>query len=308
VSAASVSTVTATTATAEAATPYVGRFAPSPTGALHLGSLTTALASCLEARVHRGRWLLRIEDVDSTRALPGAADAMLHTLTALGFHWDGPVLRQSQRTERYAAAFERLRAAGRVYPCACTRRQLAESEPGAPYPGTCRHAPQGPPPYAWRFRMNDSDNGPFADQLQGHCAPAVAPGDPVVLRRDGLYAYHLAVVVDDAESGVTDVVRGADLLDSTPWQLQLQAALGWPAPRYLHLPLVVNADGSKLSKSSQAVQIGAETPGRWLHKALILLQQQPPVGLRDSQPAMLWDWAVAHWQLNRLAGIGQLTT
>jgi glutamyl-Q tRNA(Asp) synthetase len=299
--------VTATIATADAV-PYVGRFAPSPTGALHLGSLTTALASCLEARVRGGRWLLRIEDVDTTRAVPGLADDMLRTLAALGFTGDGPVLWQSRRTARYAAAIEQLRAAGRIYPCACTRRQLAESEPGAGYPGTCRQAPQGPPPYAWRFRMDDAGAYAFEDGLQGHCAPTPASlGDPIVLRRDGLHAYHLAVVVDDADSGVTDVVRGADLLHSTPWQLQLQTALGLPRPHYLHVPLVVNADGGKLSKSAQAVSIGAEKAGDWLYKALILLKQSPPPVLRAAPLAALWDWAIAHWQLNRLAGVRHLT-
>jgi glutamyl-Q tRNA(Asp) synthetase len=268
---------------------------------LHLGSLTTALASCLEARAQRGRWLLRIEDVDRTRAVPGVADDMLRTLEVLGFTWDGPVLWQSQRTAHYAAAFEALRAAGRVYPCACTRRQLAESEPGAPYPGTCRRAPQGPPPYAWRFRMDESLSAEFTDGLLGHCAPAPAAlGDPIVLRRDGLYAYHLAVVVDDGDTGVTEVVRGADLLDSTPWQLQL------PRPRYVHLPLVVNADGSKLSKSAHAVRIDGETAGAWLYKALILLEQNPPTELEDAPPALLWTWARAQWDLNRLRGVGQL--
>jgi glutamyl-Q tRNA(Asp) synthetase len=257
--------------------------------------------------VRGGRWLLRIEDVDTTRVIPGIAADMLRTLEVLGFEWDGPVLWQSARTTRYAALIEQLRAAGRLYACACTRRQLAESEPGAGYPGTCRQAPQGPPPYAWRFRMDDALVHEFEDGLQGRCAPPHASlGDPIVLRRDGLHAYHLAVVADDADSGVTDVVRGGDLQDCTPWQLQLQQALGLPQPRYWHLPLVVNADGSKLSKSAHALAVHTEYAGNILYKALILLRQVPPFELRGAAPGELWSWAADHWQLNRLAGVRHL--
>ena len=306
---ASASTVTATTATAERPRGYTGRFAPSPTGPLHLGSLTTALASCLEARVHGGHWLLRIEDVDTTRAIPGVGAGFLRTLESLGFCWDGPVIWQSARTARYAEAVRQLRANGRAYPCACTRRQLAaESEPGSGYPGTCRDGPQGPPPYAWRFRMDDRADIAFDDLLVGHCEPPRASlGDPIIVRRDGLHAYQLAVVVDDADAGVTHVVRGRDLLESTPWQLQLQSALALPHSCYAHLPLVTNANGSKLSKSAHTIPVVPENAGDLLYKALILLKQNPPPVLAGAGVAELWSWARQHWQLNLLRGVGQLT-
>jgi glutamyl-Q tRNA(Asp) synthetase len=307
VSGASANTVIATIVTAEASTAYIGRFAPSPTGPLHLGSLTTALASCLEARVRGGRWRLRIEDVDTSRALPGVADQMLVTLESLGFTWDGPVIRQSARTALYAAAVEQLRSRARIYPCGCSRRQLAESEPGTGYPGTCRAGPQGPAPHALRFRMDDRLEVAFDDELQGRCAPPrAALGDPIVVRRDTLHAYHLAVVVDDAECGITHVVRGCDLLDSTLWQRQLQQALGLPAPNYLHLPLVTNLDGSKLSKSTHPVALDVGDRDRTralLYKLLTLLKHKPPTELESAGIPGLWGWALKNWNVNRLRGV-----
>jgi glutamyl-Q tRNA(Asp) synthetase len=257
--------------------------------------------------VHAGRWLLRIDDLDTTRVVPGVAAAMLQTLETLGFEWQGPVLYQSQRTARYTAAAAALAAAGRSYPCACTRRQLAESEPGVGYPGTCREVPQGPPPHAQRFRMDDSQSGDFDDGLLGHCHhPVRALGDPIICRRDGLYAYQLAVVVDDADSGVTAVVRGRDLAASTPWQRQLQQALGFAQPEYAHLPLVTDAGGAKLAKSAHAVSIGPQAPGSWLHRALQLLRQSPPVELASAAPPEIWTWATRHWNLQALAGVPEL--
>jgi glutamyl-Q tRNA(Asp) synthetase len=302
---------TATTATANVGTGacagHTGRFAPSPSGALHLGSLTTAMASYLEARAHAGRWLLRIDDLDTTRVVPGVAAGMLLTLEALGFEWHGPVLYQSQRTARYAAAAAALSAAGRSYPCACTRRQLAEFEPGVGYPGTCRAAPQGPPPHAQRFRMDESQSADFDDRLLGRCHHAVSTlGDPIICRRDGLHAYQLAVVVDDADSGVTAVVRGRDLAASTPWQLQLQQALGYAQPEYTHLPLVTDAGGAKLAKSAHAVRIDLQARGSWLHRALQLLRQSPPAELAVAAPAEIWTWATRHWNLQALAGVSEL--
>lgn len=297
-SGANVSTATAKTVTASHAAgadvatpaPYVGRFAPSPTGALHLGSLTTALVSCLEARTRGGRWLLRIEDVDTTRAIPGAADEMLRTLQDLGFCWDGEPVWQSRRSARYAEAAAALAAAGQSYPCSCTRRQLAESDPGSGYPGTCRRGPHGPPPHAIRLRMPE---------------PGVL-GDPVIVRRDGLHAYQLAVVVDDADSGVTHVVRGNDLASSTPWQSALQAALGLPRPEYWHLPLVTEPDGRKLSKSERAVSLAGGPPAAWLHLALQLLRQAPPPELARAPVAEQWAWALAHWRPDALSGVAEL--
>ncbi len=237
---------------------YCGRFAPSPTGPLHFGSLVAALGSCLDARAADGKWLLRMEDVDEPRSVPGAADAILRTLERFGFAWDGEVAYQSRRKNHYQAAFERLRLAGAVFACACTRREVADSiigVDGAPrYPGTCRNGlPQGREARAWRLKVEPGQVC-FEDALQGlYCQDlAVEVGDFVVLRADGYFAYQLAVVVDDAEQGVTHVVRGADLIDSTPRQICLQRHLGLAQPAYLHLPAAINASGEKLSKQTRA--------------------------------------------------------
>jgi glutamyl-Q tRNA(Asp) synthetase len=289
----------------------VGRFAPSPTGRLHLGSLTTALGSCLEARIHGGRWLLRIEDLDSPRIRPGAADEMLRTLEALGFEWDGPVVYQSSRGAAYAAALEQLRGQQRLYPCGCTRRQLAgqvqdpDTEGG--YPGTCREGTHAPPPWSQRFRVRDERVQVLEDSLCGELRwPLRELGDPVVQRRDGLIAYQLAVVVDDATAGVTHVVRGADLLSSTAWQRELQEALALPSLRYLHLPLVTAADGAKLSKTATAVPLDASRAAAWLHLALSLLRQEPPAMLLQAAPGQIWQWAYAAWNVNALRGLREL--
>ncbi len=305
---------TATTATADpaparpASGPYMGRFAPSPTGKLHVGSLTTALGSALEAHAHGGRWRLRIEDLDTPRIRPGATDEMTRTLEALGFIWDGPIVFQSQRQAAYLRALEQLRAAGRIYPCGCSRRQLQEQLPDPEqeggYPGTCRNGPSGPPPWAWRFRVRDEVTHRLEDGLQGTLQWTLQTiGDAVIQRRDGVIAYQLAVVVDDAEAGVSDVVRGADLLASTAWQLELQSALSLPQPRYLHLPLVVAADGNKLSKSAAAIPLDPTQAGTWLHRGLTLLQQAPPADLRRAKPSEIWQWAREHWDVTRLRGI-----
>ncbi len=305
---------TATTATADPAParsaggPYIGRFAPSPTGKLHVGSLTTALGSALEAHAHGGRWRLRIEDLDTPRIRSGATDEMIRTLEALGFGWDGPIVHQSQRHAAYLEALERLRAAGRIYPCGCSRRQLQEQLPNPDheggYPGTCRNRPSGPPPWAWRFRVRDGATHRIEDGLLGPLQWSMRTiGDAVIQRRDGVIAYQLAVVIDDAEAGVSDVVRGADLLTSTAWQLELQSALLLPQPRYLHLPLIVAADGNKLSKSAAAIPLDPAQAGAWLHRALTLLQQAPPADLRQAQPSEIWQWAREHWDVSRLRGI-----
>lgn len=239
---------------------YVGRFAPSPTGALHFGSLVAALASWLDARAAGGRWLVRIEDLDAPRTQSGAAKDILRTLARLGLEWDGAVAYQSRRLPLYQHALEKL--AQHTYWCACTRREIADSSLGLAadgaqiYPGTCRNGVT-PGKSARALRITASGNVAFKDRLQGRQEQVLERdvGDFVLYRADGQFAYQLAVVVDDAEQGVTDVVRGADLLDSTPRQIYLQQLLRYPQPRYLHIPAAVNAAGEKLSKQTGAPPI-----------------------------------------------------
>ncbi len=282
----------------------VGRFAPSPSGPLHAGSLVAAMASWLDARAASGRWLVRIEDVDRPREAKGAADAILQALHAHGFRWDGPVVRQSTRDARYEHAFERLRTAGLVYPCGCTRRELESSAPagddgtlgdsGRVYPGTCRGGlGPGREARAWRMRVPDRDLV-FVDRAVGAVRQNLAHdvGDFVVKRADGLWAYQLAVVVDDADQGITDVVRGVDLLDSTPRQRLLQDALGLPHPRTLHVPLVVDATGAKLSKGHGAAPLDPA------HPLPALMAAVRHLGLEVGEPERLdefWTRATAAW-------------
>ena len=276
---------------------YVGRFAPSPTGALHFGSLVAAVASWLDARAAGGRWHLRIEDVDTPRTMPGAEEAILRTLEALGLAWDGPIVRQRDRTSRYEEALEALRRRGHLYRCRCSRKEIADSGvhgvDGVVYPGTCRHAriPVAAPA-AERFIVTD-DTVAFEDRVQGRLAQRLSAdiGDFVVHRRDGLFAYQLAVVVDDADLGVTDVVRGADLLDSTPRQIALQRALGLPTPRYLHFP-VATRDDEKLSKQTLAPAIDAASGATTLLAALGFLGQTVP---EPASPAAILEQASGSW-------------
>lgn len=277
--------------------PYVGRFAPSPTGALHFGSLLAALASWLDARRAGGRWLLRMEDLDRPRVVPGAADAILRQLETFGLEWDGAVVFQSARHDLYRKAMERLQA--HCYACACTRRELEDSalaiDGSRVYPGTCRAglAP-GKAARALRVRTNDEPVR-FTDRVQGEVSQSLERdiGDFVVRRADGLFAYQLAVVVDDDAQGVTDVVRGADLLDSTTRQIHLQRLLGYATPRYLHLPVATNVAGDKLSKQTQAADArAADIPA-----ALRFLGIVPPAGLA---PRELLPWATAHWDPGRI--------
>jgi glutamyl-Q tRNA(Asp) synthetase len=250
---------------------YRGRFAPSPTGPLHIGSLVAALASFLDARAHRGAWIVRIEDVDGPRTVAGADDDILATLAHLGMQPDGPPVWQSQRHEAYDAAFERLLAAGFVYPCGCTRREIADSllnthtrHATLAYPGTCRDGLHGRAPRAWRLRVPDGDAArvSFVDRWQGLQSQDLATevGDFVLKRADGQWAYQLAVVVDDDEAGITHIVRGADLLDSTARQIYLQQCLGVVTPQYLHVPVVTNEDGEKLSKQTGAQALDLDDP------------------------------------------------
>jgi glutamyl-Q tRNA(Asp) synthetase len=285
---------------------YIGRFAPSPTGALHFGSLVAAVGSYLQARSKQGRWLLRVEDLDRPREVAGAADLIVRTLDELGFEWDGPIVKQSQRDALYERALGQLHTQQQVFACSCSRAAIAAVASPADeprYPGTCRSGPRDGQPLAMRFRV-EPETIAFEDAIQGHVAQDVAAtvGDFVLKRRDGLFAYHLAVVVDDAEQGITEVVRGADLIDSTPRQLLLYRALGIAPPTYAHLPLAVDTAGRKLSKSSQSLPIDArDTRGLW--HALDFLRQSPPQDLMHASLAELWRWAHAHWSLQPLRGI-----
>lgn len=285
---------------------YRGRFAPSPTGPLHFGSLVAAVASYLEAKVHEGEWLLRIEDLDQPRTMPGAADCIMNRLEAFGFEWDGAVIYQSQRQALYTEAFAKLQLADRLYPCGCTRKEIADSAihgiEGAIYPGTCRGglAP-GKSARAWRIRAEGRPIG-FKDAIQGFVAQNLSRdiGDFVLKRADGLYAYQLAVVVDDAEQGITHVVRGADLLDSAPRQIYLQEQLDLPLVSYAHIPVAVNVDGEKLSKQTLAPEITPETSSNTLWKALHFLGQSPPALLRQEALPVVWSWAHSHWSLKKV--------
>jgi glutamyl-Q tRNA(Asp) synthetase len=282
---------------------YSGRFAPSPTGPLHFGSLVAALASWLDARGARGTWLLRMEDLDKPREQPGAADLILRQLDALGLHWDGPVLYQSARLPAYAAALERLGARGATYPCGCTRNEIADSalaiDGARIYPGTCRAGlGQGKAPRTTRVRTTRDAIG-FVDRVQGAIVQSLETevGDFVLRRADGLIAYQLAVVVDDADQEVTDVVRGADLLESTPRQIWLQRLLGYPTPRYLHVPVAVNAAGEKLSKQSGAAPVDDGPHAALLARALAFLGHRPPGGLAAVE---LLEWSLANWNVARI--------
>jgi len=282
--------------------PYIGRFAPSPTGPLHFGSLVAAVASWLDARAAGGQWHLRIEDVDAPRTVAGAEDAILRTLDVLGLAWDGPVVRQGERAARYEAALDRLRARGLTYRCRCSRKEIADSGvhgiDGIVYPGTCREAAvPSTVPAAVRFRVPPGLVA-FDDRVQGRIAQSLAHdiGDFVVRRRDGLYAYQLAVVIDDADLGVTDVVRGADLLVSTPRQVALQRALGLPTPRYLHFPVAAR-NGEKLSKQTLAPAIDAASGTAALLAALDFLGQEMP---EPGPPADLLAQAARRWNPARI--------
>ena len=258
---------------------YRGRFAPSPTGALHAGSLATALASWLDARAAEGAWMVRIEDLDPPRVVPSAAERILEALARCGLESDGPVVFQSARGELYQAAFARLQAAGLIYGCACSRRdvdEVVEAQAGWPagvYPRTCATgAAPNKPIRAYRLRVPDEESrfvdraaGPFVQHLTSDV------GDFVVKRADGLWAYQLAVIVDDAEQRITDIVRGADLLDNTPRQIYLQRALGFSTPRYLHVPLVLNTAGEKLSKQTGATELDTAHPLTALNRAALHL-------------------------------------
>lgn len=282
----------------------IGRFAPSPTGPLHFGSLLAALGSYCLARQAGGRWLLRIEDLDTPRTVPGAADQQLRTLEAFGFSWDGEVVWQSRRREAYEAALQHLRRQGTVFDCGCSRREILASAPhpgeeGPVYPGTCRPGlAAGVSRRAVRLRVADPPIT-FTDAVFGtilqHLPTAV--GDFVLRRADDLFAYQLAVVVDDAEAGVNQVVRGADLLSSAPRQIFLQQCLGLPNPHYVHLPLALGKNGEKISKRNNDLSLVPGHEARYLIQALSFLGQQVPGELAGAPAAEILYWAVPHFDV-----------
>ncbi|RPC86662.1 tRNA glutamyl-Q(34) synthetase GluQRS [Neisseria meningitidis] len=286
---------------------YTGRFAPSPTGLLHIGSLLTAAASYADARSNGGKWLVRMEDLDPPREMPGAASHILHTLEAFGFEWDGEVAYQSRRYALYEETLCRLKTAGLVYPCHCSRKDwqagARRGADGFVYNGRCRHpgqrpAPQGKQP-AWRIHVPDRVIG-FSDGIVGGYAQNLAGdiGDFVLLRADGYWAYQLAVVADDAEQSVTHIVRGQDLLVSTPRQIYLQQCLGVPTPQYAHLPLLTNAQGQKWSKQTLAPALDLNRREQLLRQVFRYLKL--PEAPETDRPAELLDWAVAHWDMGKV--------
>ena len=295
--------------------PYRGRFAPSPTGPLHFGSLVAAVGSYLSARAASGAWLIRIEDIDPPREVPGSADSIVAILASFGFEWTESIVRQSERLDLYRAALGRLLSSGHAFPCSCTRSEIAAAQAGGSvdeprYPGWCRDGVRNSQrPAAIRFRVSD-ESVAFNDGLQGPLSTNLAEsvGDFVIQRRDGLIAYQLAVALDDAAQRITHVVRGADLLDSTPRQILVQRALGLATPVYAHLPLVTDANGIKLSKSAGAAAIDLRGPSEELWRALRFLRQAPPSELRRSALPTLWDWAIEHWRPERLCGLRHAPT
>ncbi|MDR1709236.1 MAG: tRNA glutamyl-Q(34) synthetase GluQRS [Candidatus Accumulibacter sp.] len=288
--------------------PYRGRFAPSPTGALHFGSLVAAVGSYLDARANGGEWLLRIEDVDAPRNAHGAADGILRTLEGFGFEWDGEVVCQSRRLDFYHATLTRLQLDGLAYPCACSRADIAAAsarrsvDGGLVYPGTCRAGlPDGAAARAWRLRVPDREFV-FRDRVQGEARQNLERdvGDFILLRADGLFAYQLAAVADDAAQGVNSVVRGADLLDSTARQIWLLQCLGQPAPAYAHLPVAVNAAGEKLSKQTRAPAVDPAQGAPLLARALRHLGHPVPPEAETASIPDFWRWAIGEWNLARV--------
>lgn len=284
---------------------YIGRFAPSPTGPLHFGSLVAAVASYLQARANKGLWLLRIEDIDPPREQTGAAVAIIAALERYGFEWDTKTLFQSANHDAHESALQSLIDRDLAYPCRCSRRNLAEvprGPLGTIYPGTCRNGCETGES-AIRVRTNDEEIS-FDDALQQRISQRLESesGDFVIRRRDGLIAYHLAVVVDDQKQGITEVVRGIDLMDSTPRQIWLQRLLGYRTPSYMHIPVITHPDGAKLSKLTGAPDISQDLVGKTLANALLALGQSPPLDLAHRPLDDIWSWAIENWQVEGLAG------
>ena len=296
---------------------YTGRFAPSPTGPLHFGSLVAAVASYLQARTRSGRWLLRIEDIDPPRTVPGATEKIIGSLEAHGFEWDGPTLFQSRHLEQYAAVVDDLMRQQLAYRCICSREEIRQAATrtgaaGPIYPGTCRNrspAETADQPAAIRLRTEDIDVR-FRDELLGEISTSVAEsvGDFVIRRKDGLFAYHLAIVVDDHAQQITEIVRGRDLLELTPAQLTLQQMLGYPSPDYFHVPIVTNDQGQKLSKQTGATALDDRNPAANLLAALKFLHQPAPAELAVAKPATIWAWALENWAPEKLRDSLNTTT
>jgi glutamyl-Q tRNA(Asp) synthetase len=282
-----------------AATIYKGRFAPSPTGAVHFGTLLAAVGSYLQAKKIDGEWIIRMEDVDLSRKVEGADTDILHTLEAFGFEWQGEILYQSTQNEHYENALQQLAEQSLVFACTCSRKQLAGIDSGV-YPGTCRQrlSPEKSE-HALRVLAKNIDID-FTDAIMGEQSQNMAQqcGDFIIKRRDGLFAYQLAVVVDDAMQGITEVVRGADLLDSTPRQIYLQQLLGYATPAYCHLPLAVDGAGNKISKSEGAAKVDIKNKEKQLCEVLEFLGQQPPADLSACNIDDIWRWATSNWNIN----------
>ena len=279
---------------------YIGRFAPTPSGYLHFGSLLAAVASYLDARHHQGKWLIRMEDLDTPRNLAGASEHILRTLQAYGLHWDGEIINQSDRLELYQQIIDEWLSTGQAYYCDCSRQKVIAHD--GVYPGTCRHRQlPAAPNHAVRIQVGQSPIA-FEDRLQGLVSQSLAntSGDFIIRRRDGIIAYQLAVVLDDIAQGVTDIVRGADLLDSTPRQLWLYQLLQQPAPGYLHVPLIMRHDGEKLSKRLGSAPLRDDQAAATLYRALCILTPNPPTSLRTAPVGQQLEWAIAHWQPQHL--------
>ena len=290
-------------------TTYHGRFAPTPSGPLHFGSMVAAVGSYLDAKSHGGTWALRFDDLDPPRVTPGSVDSIFRCLEKFQMAWDGEVVFQSARMDAYQAALDRLRSQGLVYPCACSRKEIDDAGLGGPdgpvYPGTCRKGlPPGREARAWRVHTGDAAIE-FVDLLQGRVHQDLEReiGDFVLFRADGVFAYHLACAVDDSAQGITHVVRGADLLASTPRQIYLQRLLGLPTPAYLHLPIALNAAGEKLSKQTLADPVEPDQAAGILAEVLGFLKHSPPDEVCANGVSAMWRWALENWRRDRLPDV-----
>ena len=287
---------------------YRGRFAPSPTGPVHYGTLIAAVGSYLQAKKNHGEWFIRIDDIDTCRVVDGADDDILRTLEHFGFEWNGKSIYQTQQIESYQQALDQLKSQSLIFPCLCSRKQLARTGSNI-YPGTCRHRSL-PEKKEHALRVSSQDiNIKFDDIVMGKQLQNIKQqcGDFIIKRRDGLFAYQLAIVVDDAAQGITEVVRGADLLSSTHRQIYLQQLLNYATPRYCHLPLAVNETGNKVSKSEQATKVDIKNKERLLVNALNFLGQQTPKDLRNSQLTDIWLWAIEHWNIKKVPKTENIT-
>lgn len=287
--------------------PYKGRFAPSPSGELHFGSLVAAVGSYLQAKSNNGQWLIRIEDIDETRTVPHSASSILSTLDLFGFEWDEEIIHQSHRIERYEYYLKKLLDDGLIYACDCSRNKLKQENTGGVYPGYCRQkSGLSSKPHALRC-LTTAQQISFNDQIQGLQTIDLEKecGDFIVKRRDGFFAYQLAVVVDDAEQGITEIVRGTDLLSATAQQVYLQQQLGFNQTQYAHLPIVMHKNGNKLSKSHQDLPLEKQRPVEIMTKALIFLNQSPPEDLSTASLKDFWAWSIQNWDIDRVPANSQ---